>query len=149
MAIQKSPWAKFNQTAARPQTSGAVHKQEFVYDASSGVLAADIIELGILPGNAKSVDAILFTEGAFGAVAANVGIMSGEIGSDDAGRTLGTELFAAQSLAATSTTIVRLTKAAALLVAPDVRDRSIGVQLAADVAAAAGLKLHLVLFYAQ
>ena len=149
MAIQKSPWAAFNRTANRPQSSGAVHATDFVYDASAGLLAADKVDLGILIGNGKIVNAALFTEGNFGAVNATVGILAGDIGSTDATRALGNEIFAAQSLATADAAAIRGAKPAALLLPTTVLDRSIGLQVSADVAPTPGLKIHLLLFYTQ
>ena len=148
-SIIQSQWAKFIRTVHRPQSAGAVHEQRFSYDcASLGVLATDILELGVLPANARLIDAMVFAEGAWGAITADIGLMSGEFGSKDTARTSGNELFAAQNVNNTVTAAARLSKPAGLLVDPVEKNRSIGVVFSADVAAGAK-KIHLRLFYAQ
>jgi hypothetical protein len=147
MAIKQSPWALFKQTAARPLTSGAVTKQEFYYDASAGLLAADIVDMGVLPANAKIHDAYLYADASIGTVNATVGVMSGDLGSTDAGRTLGTEIFNGTAITNAHTALVRLTSPAATKLAPGSTDRSIGLQVSADVAAGAGKIIRLVVEY--
>lgn len=150
-AIKQSDWAKNIRTAHRPQTAGAVHEQRFTFDFSSvGVLATDILELGLFPANSKIVDAQLFAEGAgWSTITATVGIMSGEFGSPDASRTVDSSIFGATTVNNGVTAIQRMTKPDAFLLAPVEKHQSIGVVFSADVAAAAGKKLHLRLFYAQ
>lgn len=147
MAIKQSPWALFKQTAARPLTSGAVTKQEFYYDASAGLLAADIVDMGVLPANAKIHDAYLYADASIGTVNATVGIMSGELGSTDSSRTLGSEIFNGSAITNAHTALVRLTSPAATKLAAGVSDRSIGLQVSADVAAGAGKIIRLVVEY--
>lgn len=150
MAIKQSNYSKSVASPPRPQTSGAVHVARFTYEVKADVAAADIVEIGILPGYAKIVDAALYTEGAaFGAVTADVGIMSGEVGSLDAGRTVGNEVFAAQSLANTNTTLARMTKVDPHLLAPVEKHRGVGLKFSALAAGVAGKKITLVLTYAQ
>lgn len=145
MAIKQSLWAKGNQQSKRPQTAGAVHAQLYSYDAAAGLLAADILEIGELPPGCKVVDAIVFTEGTFTGITANVGIMSGAYGDPDAARTSGSEIFAAADL----TTFARLAKRDSLLLASVEASRGIGLKVSADVDAGAGKKIHLMLFYIQ
>lgn len=148
-AIIQSSFAKNNLSAHRPQTAGAVHEQRFSFDfASQGVLSTDILELAVLPANAKLVDAYVYAEGAWGAITAGIGLMSGDFGSKDTARTVGTELFAAQNVNNTVTALARMSKPDGLLLAPTEKHRSIGVAFSADVAAGAK-KLHVRLFYAQ
>lgn len=145
MAIKQSLWAKGNQQSKRPQTAGAVHTQLFSYDAAAGLLAADILELGELPPGCRVVDAILFTEGTFTGLTADVGIMSGTYGDPDASRTSGNQLYDDADL----TAVVRLSKRDMLLLAPVEGSRGIGLKVSADVAAGAGKKIHLQLSYIQ
>lgn len=147
MAIKQSPWALFKQTAARPLTSGAVTKQEFYYDASAGLLAADIVDLGVLPANAKIVDAYIYADASLGTANATVGVMSGDLGSTDSGRTLGTEIFNASAITNAHTALVRMTNPAAPKLAAGVTDRSIGLQVSADLTAGAGKTIRLVVLY--
>lgn len=145
MAIQQSAWAKGQEQSKRPHSAGAVHTQLFSYDASAGLLAADTLELGELPPYCKIVDAILFTEGTFTGLTANVGLMSGEYGSTDAARTTGTDIYAAADL----TAFVRLVQKSTLLLASSEASRGIGLRVSADVTAGAGKKIHLQLRYTQ
>ena len=147
MSIQRSPWALLKQTAARPLTSGAVTKQEFYFDASAGLLAADIVDLGVLPANAKIVDSYIYADVSIGTVNATVGVLSGELGSLASDRSLGTELFNGAAITNAHTAIVRLTSPAALKLAAGASDRSIGLQVSADVAAGAGKVIRLVVEY--
>lgn len=146
MAIIQSDWAKGLKTPARPQTAGAVHTTKFSITVDQNVGTSDIIELGVLPAYAHIVDAVLFTEGTFTGVTASVGIMSGEVGSTDASRTSGTELFNGADL----TNVNRMELASGWLLAPAAdKHRSIGLQVSAAVTAATSKKIHLVLSYIQ
>ena len=145
MATVQSLWAKGNQQSKRPQTAGAVHAQLYSFDASAGLLAADILEIGELPPDCQIVDAMVFTEGTFTGITANVGLMTGAYGDADSVRTVGTEIYAAADL----TTFARLVQKSTLLIAPSQAARGIGVQVSGNVAAGAGKKIHLMLFYAQ
>lgn len=151
MAIVQSQWIKGQQTTIRPQTAGDSSVTEFIYDfgKETPLAAGDILELGILPAYAIVHAATIFTEGTFTALTADVGLMSGEVGAatnpDGTARTSGNEAFAAVDL----TTFASLSKKDMLLVAPSEKERSIGVKVSDAVAAAAGKKLHLLLFYRQ
>lgn len=103
----------------------------------------DKVELGMLPAEAQIVGATIIGEG-LGAVTANVGIMSGDFGSSDNTRTVGTQLFSAQSV---NDTEANATRKNCLAVAPASTHRSIGATLSANVVAGAGKKLTLVLEY--
>lgn len=155
MAIVKSPWIIGTRMTKRPQTTGAIHVTHFTYDfglvASQALAAGDILELAILPVGAKLVDATLITEGAFAALTADVGIMSGDVGADTNGdgsaRTSDTALFAAAPLA---TTFARLAKPDAVLLSRDPNtETSVGVKVSGAVAKAAGKRIHLILYYYQ
>lgn len=154
MAIIKSAWIIGQQTTKRPQTTGAVHVTHFVYDfgsvASQALAAGDILELGIVPVNSRIVQARLIVEGAFAALTADIGIMSGTVGEDlnpdGSARTSGNQLFAAIALTGA---FANLSKPDALLLAPSEIERSIGVKVSDAVAKAAGKKIHLQLFYYQ
>lgn len=130
----------------RPQTAGAVHVAKFRYSFAVALAAGDILELGVLPSYADIVDYKLVPEGNFNMVTASVGIMTGELGSDDATRDAGTELFAA----ATTLDAVRLpAQAAAFNIAATPQARGIGLKFSAAVAADAAKKLTLIVQYRQ
>jgi hypothetical protein len=163
MTIKKNPWSKFYETTKRPQTSGAVHVQDFYFDLAAGLLAADIVDFGVLIGGGQIVDAFLFTEDLHDAVnvgspavitTADVGFLSGTLGAllaDDgvSARVLTKEVFDAASLGAADTAIVRMSKVDAVKAVPTVQDRSIGLQVSANIAATPGGRIHLRLFYRQ
>ena len=151
MAVIHSRWAKGQETTHRPQTAGASHVTEFVYDLEfeTPLATGDILELGILPAYAKIHSATIFTEGTFTGLTADVGLMSGEVNADTnpdgTPRTSGTELWAAVDL----TAMASLSKPDALLIESSEKERSIGVKVSGAVAAGAGKKIHLLLFYRQ
>lgn len=151
MAIVQSLWATFKKTAARPLTHGALTTQVFYYDASAGLLAANIVDFGVLPANAKIVDAYLFADASIGTTNATVGILSGTLGAltndDGTTRTLGTEIFNASAITNAHTAIVRMTSPAAPNLAAGTTDRSIGLQVSADVAAGSNKIIRLALTY--
>lgn len=152
MAIVKSKWAKGERTWIRPQTHGAVHTTTFSYDVGvEGALAAgDILELGVIPPYARITEATIITEGTFTGITADVGVMSGDLGAatnaDGSARTVGNEFYAAADL---TVAVANLSKSAALLLTPVEYERSIGVKVSGAVAAAAGKRIHLKLFYHQ
>ena len=154
MAVRQSPWATFNLGAARPYEYGDVVSQDFYFDvaatAGNGLLAADIVDLGVLPAGAVVVDAILFVEGtAIAATNATVGILTGTPGNllaDDgvSARVLGTEMYNAVALS--NSAPVRLPGLPTAIAKSNV-DRSIGLQVSANVVAQAS-KIHVRTWYA-
>lgn len=146
MSIIQSAWAKGQRSAARPQTAGASHAQKFTFDFSSqAVASADILEIGELPPYCQIGNATLVPEGDFTGITVDVGLMSGAYGDNtDSSRTSGNQLWAAQAVQFAS-----LAKGDALLIASAEASRGIGVKFSGNIAAAAGKKLHLVLFYYQ
>jgi hypothetical protein len=142
MAIYQSDWIKGIKQEPVCGAAGNVVNERFVITVEAG--AADVIELGVLPAYATVTDAILINGAAGGTVTANVGIMSGEKGAPDDTRTVGTELFSAQSVAAAG--VNRTTRATAFQIAPSNTDRSIGVKLSGTASEAT---YELVLSYRQ
>ena len=128
----------------RPQTAGAVHAAKFVHVLTAGIAAGAILEMGPLPAFAEIVDYKLVPEGDFGAVTVSGGIMTGELGSDDATRDAGTDLFAA---ATALNAVARPDKASAYAVKAIDQDRGIGLKFSAAIAADAAKKLTLILLY--
>ncbi len=121
-------------------------KSEYV--ASAVALAStDIIEMAILPAGCAITDFRLCTEGTWTGITADVGIMTGDVGSTATDRTVGTELFNDVDLTVASSAPVA-TNAAAFLLDPVDYDRSIGLAPSGVVAAASTKKLTLVLEYA-
>lgn len=145
MAVLQTKHALRQEAAVSSYEVGCTITQTFVMPLTSvGVTAAaDKIELGMLPAEAQIVGATLIGEG-LGAITASVGIMSGDFGSSDNARTVGTQLFSAQSV---NDTEANATRKNCLAVAPTSGHRSIGATLSANVVAGAGKKLTLVLEY--
>lgn len=152
MAIVQSKWVEGLLQTIRPQTAGATHVTHFTYDVGvEGALGAgDILELGIIPAYARITHATLVTEGTWTGLTADVGVMTGEVGAalnpDNTARTSGDEFFNDVDL---TVPLSSLTKAEPLLLAAQEYERSIGVKVSGAVAAAAGKRLHLLLFYHQ
>lgn len=146
MTIIQSDWATGRKTAPTAYKVGSTHTARFEITLSANVATSDIIELGALPAFSRIVDATLITEGTFTGVTADVGIMSGTLGSTDTGRTCGNELFAAADL---TTGLQRISKNAAPLLSATDTDRAIGVKVSAAVTGAATKKLTLLLNYVQ
>lgn len=132
-----------------PWSSSFSDQKKGIFDLS--LAAGDILELAILPSGAKLVDATLITEGAWAALTAEVGLMTGEVGADTnadgSARTSDSSLFAAAALA---TTFARLAKPDVVLLArPENTETSVGVKVSGAVAKAAGKRIHLILYYYQ
>lgn len=141
MSIFQSDWAKIRRQAPTADCAGDVVSEKFDFTVTANVGTTDIIELGILPAGHTVVDATLITDD-LGAGTIDVGLMSGTVGSTDAARTSGNELFAA----AADNSVVRLSQAGAFSIAPSDVHRSIGVKVSAAVTAA-NQKISLVLSY--
>ena len=151
MAILLNDISRRLATPPQPFSFGAVHVAEFVYDASAGLLAADIVDIGVLPAGCRFVDATFSADASLGAANVNVGILSGEIGDlNQGGRTLGTELFAAAAITNAHTSVVRMSNPAGFaLAANKTTHRSIGLQVSANIAAGAGKVIRLFVEYRQ
>ena len=150
MALIQSRWALGNSPVARPQTAYATHSQLFIVDVpAAGFQVGDILELGVLPPYATIVDATIVPIGSLGAATVDIGVMSGEVGellnTDGSARTNGNQLFAG----ATITGLTRLTKTDMLVAAQSDKPRSIGVTFGAAVAAGAGKRFGLLLYFMQ
>jgi hypothetical protein len=147
MTIYHTKHANGQVATPRPQTAGAVHAARFTFANTAGIVAAsDIWELGVLPPYATIVDYILVPQGAWGAITGTVGLMSGDLGSDDPARTSGAELYAAGTAL---TAVLRGNVAGAFSIDSVEAPRGLGVKFSADVAADATKKLTLILFYVQ
>lgn len=135
MTIRQSQRAIGQRPVPQAFTSGAVvaYLAEFIIPAGMTIGAGDIVELAVLPADHRIVDAQILPTGNFGAgVTADVGIMSGAVGSTDPARTVGNELFAAVATNAFG----RLVKGDAIVLDHSNSDRSIGVKFSAAVTGA-------------
>src|SRR5690606_22896116 len=113
-----------------------VHSQLYSITLSSTVETTDIIEIGELPPFARVCDAMIFTEGTFTGITADVGLMSGTYGDALSARTADSKLFAAADLAAGGTAVVRLSKKDMLLEPTVEASRGIGIVVSGQVAGA-------------
>ena len=146
MTILQSTLAKGQKQA--PQAFGTginvSYLADFTIPAGMTVATTDIIELGVLPAGHRVIDARVIPTGDFGAsVTADVGIMSGDVGSTGT-RTSGAEIFDDVAL----TAMVGLAKADSILLADADQHRSIGVKFSASITGA-GQVIRLQLTYAQ
>lgn len=152
MAIVRGKYAKWGGSVNSCYQAGVDTISEFEVDVSAGLLAADIVDMGALPAGAVITDAKLWADSvALGTTNVSVGFLTGKTGEalndDGTARTVGTEIFNAQAGAALNTTLARMTGAAAMRAAPSNVNRSIGLQVSADIAAGAGKKIYLALYY--
>lgn len=144
--IYQSEFAVNQAEVPQAFTAGAVvaHTAEYVIPAGVTIATTDIIELSVLPADHRIVDAIVIPTGNFGTATADVGIMSGEVGSKDNTRTSDDVIFDDAAL----TGFVRLAKSSGLILEPSDTDRSIGVKFSAAVTGA-GQVLRIQFLMAQ
>lgn len=147
MAIVKSPWAFGQYAIPTAGESGVVVAYTASYTFATGdeFATGDIVELAVLPADHLIASAVLIPEGNFGTgVTADVGIMSGTVGSDDQARTSGDEIFDGATL--TGLVSAPNIKAYTSIARTDA-DRSIGVKFSGDVTGAGQKLTLLVLMY--
>lgn len=145
MAVFQTAQARRKETPPAGYQSGVVMSQvvEFTFSAAY-TAATDFVEMFMLPAGARllSVRAIFAN---IGAVNTALGIVSGEFGSTDSARTVGTELFSAQTMVNGQ---VEVTTTNCLAVARDqTKHRGIGLKPAADIAAGGTKKVTLLVHY--
>ncbi len=134
--------------------AGEVVANHYEFDITGVNLALnDIIDMGVLEANATVVDAVLVCDdldtNVSPALALDVGIMSGEVGSTSATRTCGNEMFAASTVAQAGGT-ARMSKTAGFRIARVGYNRSIGVKIQAAAATeAASGKIGLIVYTIQ
>jgi hypothetical protein len=144
MALFQSDMAKRRETPPNGYVAGARMVAIATYTFNQNFTAAtDVLELGMLPAGARPI-AVSLIGANTGATNATLGLMTGEDGSTDASRTVGTEFFSAQAI---NNATVNATLSACLAVAPSDKHRGIGVTLSADVTAGSTKKLTLLVEY--
>lgn len=122
----------------------AVYTHSF---ATTGITTADKLELGPLPAGAQPIRATVIGEG-LGAITADIGLMSGTAGEDDATRTVGDEFFDAISVNNNeAVTPVKTCLAISKAYNATTTHRGIGVVFSGNIAAGAGKKITLLLEY--
>lgn len=122
-----------------PQVYGAgiVHSVIATYSfvGAAFTAAADKVELFPLPANCRPIACVVVPAGTIGNTTIDIGVMSGEVGSTDNARTVGNQIINDGSVNADA--VVTATLANCLTVTPTANNRSIGMTIAADVAAGA------------
>lgn len=152
MAIVRGKYAKWGGSVNSCYQAGVVTVSKFEVDVSAGLLAADIVDMGALPAGCVITDARLWSDAtSIGTTNVSVGFLTGRTGEalndDGTARTVGTEIFNAQAGAALNTTLARMTSPITLRADPSPTNRSIGLQVSADIAAGAGKKIYLSVNY--
>lgn len=148
MALFKSRAAVTGAVPIAPQ-AGVVMHAAFTYVFTGAFTAAsDVLELGILPANAKIIR-MSVTGGALdGTCTADVGLMTGDVGADlnadGTARTSGTDFL---NDAAIDGATVAVPAATLNALATSPKNRSIGVTLSADQTAGAAKTLRIDLEY--
>lgn len=156
MTLHHSKYARGGLRTPAPQSAGEVVAARFEHTLTTAQnVAGDIIELGILPANARVVDVVmdiddLETETTAPTLAIDVGIMSGDVGEsldeDGNARTSGDELLDGDTTGQAGG-VVRATLAKAFRVAPTGKDRSIGLKVVTASTAAAEGVIGVTVYY--
>lgn len=136
MALIHSNYTRGALRIPAPQNAGEVVAVRFEHTLTAAQnVTGNILELGVLPAHARSVDAVLDCDDLDDATALvlDVGIMSGQVGEalndDDTARTCGDELFDGVTTGQAGG-VARPTLAKAFRIVPTDKDRSIGVKIA-------------------
>jgi len=138
MAIIQSDVAKGKQTAPYPPYAGLVAAQTVNISVPAALTIGDILEVGVLPALTRIVDLVIATDGVGSNITADVGLVDGEVGSEDQTRQCDDAFFSGLGLTAG---IKRLTKAGALSVGSADHDRSIGIRIKGGTTAAGMITL--------
>lgn len=97
----------------------------------------DIIDMGAIPANHRVADMVVVSDqldtNGTPLLAFDVGVLTGTVGDTVNARTMGTEFFAASTLARAGGT-ARLALTTGFLVSPTYKDQSIGVKVTAAAA---------------
>ena len=138
---------------AAPKHSGSVHVARFDIDLSAatvnngvnGMLAADVVEFGILPAGCKIAYAHMSSAGLDATATLDIGLLSGEFGVVDNARVMPAtaEIFND----ATKNQLNTADPTALTAIAAVGYDRGIGAKISADETANAGESITLVLGY--
>lgn len=113
----------------------------------AGVVATDIIEMGVLPAGYVPVDVALAVEdmdsNATPTITLDVGLVSGVAGAADNARTSSNEAIAASTIGQTGG-LARMAKQDFAFLAPSTADRGVGVKVVGAIATlVVGAKLRL------
>ncbi len=147
MTIRASKFSQGTLSTVVADCAGDTVVQDFFFDITAAQLVLnDIIDIGPLPAYHTVSDAMLIVDdldtGGSPAVALDVGIMSGTVGDTVSARTVGAELFSADTTARTGG-MTRMSLKTGVLIKPTEADRSIGVKIQAAAATAAAGRIRV------
>jgi len=135
MATQQSEHAKERMSVAVPMTAGIETVNIYDVDLSGGILAADILEVGLLPANARITGITVIGALTGTGQTADLGVMTGEWRDGNSVRTLATVLM--NDVTVHNATVVGNVDALTDF-ATSGANRSIGMTFSANIAAGAG-----------
>lgn len=147
MATRQNPTFKRRLPAPTLTGAGIVSVARFDFDLSAGLLAADILEIGVIPAGRKLLRAHLSTTGIDATASIDIGILTGTAGDLENTRTMNAtgEIFEA---ATKNVATAMATPQALDAIAASNADRGIGLRLSADEAAGANTNGYLIVeFY--
>lgn len=119
-----------------PHRKGETITEIFTHTFTQAVGTGDILELFPVFAGGKIVD-FEFETANIGAINLNIGLMTGQAGSNDGGRVCGAELISAVAANAATGKAATLAALAALQAGVGQADRSIGLVPASNITAAA------------
>lgn len=150
MAIIQSDFAKGIKDVPYPANAGQVCAARFFMTAPASLALNDILELAVIPPGCRVIDAVLDVDdldSGTPAIVLDVGIMSGEVGSTDVGRTCGDEFFDGITTAQAGG-VARPTLAKALRTTKSNVQRSVGAKVMTAAGTPQAGVIGLTLFYA-
>lgn len=137
MALFQSDYAKGILAVPYPSLAGQAVTHRYAMSIPSGAALNDIFELACIPANCRVADLVLDADdldtGGSPAIALDVGVMSGNWGENDSGRTCGDEFLDGVTTGQAGG-VVRPTLAKAFRTGGAGVDRSIGVKIATAAA---------------
>ncbi|MCA1490083.1 hypothetical protein I6F11_04015 [Ensifer sp. NBAIM29] len=146
MSLIQSKYALGIIALAYPSIAGAATAIRFEHQLAAAPSAGDILELAMIPAGTRVVDMILDSDdldtNGTPTMTMDVGIMSGDFGSDDGARTCGAEFFSASTLGQAGG-VERPSLKTAFRTIKSGKDRSIGVKFPAAAATFAAGKIGL------
>lgn len=124
MAHLKSSAAQGIGAVPYPNTAGeaVVHRYTMAIPATAAI--GDILEIACIPATARPTDVVVDVDGA---VSGDLGVMTGDWGSEDTERAVGTEFAAAQDF--TADAVFRPTKPTAYRIANSATARGVGLKI--------------------
>ncbi|EHK57639.1 hypothetical protein [Allomesorhizobium alhagi] len=149
MTIHQSNEAQGIAPVPYPAFAGHVVTHRFAFAVPADIVEGDTVELAILPANCRVVDMIFDSDDldtGTPAIVWDIGIMSGEVGSTDTGRTTDDEFFDGSTLSQAGG-VARPTIVTAFRTTATGQARSIGAKLVTDAATAAAGTIGLTVSY--